>query len=143
MAINPEINLYCDSEDINTINNSVSLDNILEGDVGINYEPIVIEFSDTINEGIYSCGLDFLSNEDSYIFYRKSFELEFEVEEMGIIFGDVNQDTTVDVLDAIICLGIILDNIIPNEYEQIACDINLDGEINVQDVIYMVNLILD
>ena len=82
-------------------------------------------------------------NEDSYIFYRKSFELEFEVEEMGILLGDVNQDTTVDVLDAIICLGIILDNIIPNEYEQIACDINLDGEINVQDVIYMVNLILD
>ena len=61
---------------------------------------------------------------------------------MEILQGDINQDETVDVLDVIMCVAIILENITPNEYENMASDMNLDGDINVQDVIYLVNLIL-
>lgn len=141
-ATNPEINFYCDSEDIEIINGSIQLDNILGGDAGINFEPIIMTFSASISADTYNCNLDFLSNHDSYIYYSKSFDLEFEVEEMEILLGDINQDETVDVLDVIMCVAIILENITPNEYENMASDMNLDGDINVQDVIYLVNLIL-
>ena len=57
----------------------------------------------------------------------------------NLIYGDLNNDETINVLDIIIMVNIIL-NI--NE-SQDSADLNLDGFINVLDVIQLVNLILE
>ena len=62
--------------------------------------------------------------------------------ENAILLGDINNDTTIDVLDIIICMGIILENIIPNEYEEAAANINTDNDINIQDIILIIEQIL-
>jgi len=56
-----------------------------------------------------------------------------------VAFGDINQDTNLNVLDIVSVVDIILNG---TEYNIIA-DINLDGEINIVDVVLLVNNILD
>ena len=51
--------------------------------------------------------------------------------------GDLNDDSTIDVLDIVALINLILNN----EY-QISGDINSDGNINVLDVVQLVNIIL-
>ena len=58
------------------------------------------------------------------------------------ILGDVNNDNTVDVLDIIFTINIILNNYTPNESEIWAADINHDDSINIQDIILIIQLIL-
>ena len=59
------------------------------------------------------------------------------------LLGDLNQDTSIDILDVIITVNIILEVISPNGYENIASDLNTDDIINIQDLILLINLILD
>ena len=54
------------------------------------------------------------------------------------IFGDLNNDGSINVLDIILIVNIILN---VNESQELA-DLNADGFINVLDVIQLVNLIL-
>ncbi len=56
--------------------------------------------------------------------------------------GDVNADDSIDVLDVVQVVGIILETIIPTDMEFCAADFNEDGEINVVDVVLIVNEIL-
>ena len=58
------------------------------------------------------------------------------------IWKDVNNDNTVDVLDIIFTINIILNNYTPNESEMWAADINHDDYINIQDIILIIQLIL-
>ena len=58
------------------------------------------------------------------------------------IIGDVNSDNTVDVLDIIFTINIILNNYTPNESEMWAADITHDDYINIQDIILIIQLIL-
>ena len=46
------------------------------------------------------------------------------------------------ILDVIVCISIIMELLEPTTYEELASDMNQDGDINVQDVILLVNLIL-
>ena len=57
--------------------------------------------------------------------------------------GDINLDSTVDVLDIIIAINIILNEYSPNEIEILIADMNHDGNINIQDVILLIQLILN
>ena len=57
--------------------------------------------------------------------------------------GDVNQDSSLDVLDVVTIVGFILGNTSPSESEAIISDINEDGNVDVLDVIILVNLILN
>ena len=142
-AINPTISMNCDSDNINIINNIINLDNIESGEAGINFEPIIIEFSSNINPGAYLCNIEFTSNVDSYIHYDQSLPIEFEVIEMPILLGDVNEDSIIDILDVILCVNIITELIEPTLYQELASDINEDDDINIQDIILMVGLILN
>ena len=54
------------------------------------------------------------------------------------ITGDINSDNTVNVLDVVILVSIILGN----GEETLNSDVNLDGTINVLDVVTLINLIL-
>jgi len=54
------------------------------------------------------------------------------------ILGDINSDNTVNVLDVVILVSIILGN----SEETPNADVNLDGMINVLDVVTLINIIL-
>ena len=106
-ATNPEINLSCLSDDINIINDTMPIENIPSDEAMVNFEPIIIEFSGNINPGETECLLNFTSNQDSYIKYETSFPVTFNISETQILLGDLNQDTSIDILDVIITVNII------------------------------------
>ena len=142
-AINPTISMDCNSNDINILNGIMNLDNIESGEAGINFEPIIVEFDANINPDTYLCNIEFRSNTNSYIEYTESLPIEFEVIEIPILLGDINQDNVIDILDVIMCVNIITELLTPTIYQELASDINEDGNINVQDIILIVSLILN
>ena len=59
------------------------------------------------------------------------------------IFGDINNDGSVDVLDIVRMVNIIIGNDpVPTPSELLASDLNNDDDINVLDVVILVNIIL-
>ena len=60
-------------------------------------------------------------------------------EDMQFIPGDANQDFTINVLDVIMIVNLILEE---NEYNELA-DLNNDGVNNIQDIIILVQIILN
>ena len=67
------------------------------------------------------------------------FLIEYIDSGTGII-GDVNNDESVDVLDIVIVVNMIVGSESPN---YATADFNLDGQINVQDVILLINIVLN
>ncbi len=57
--------------------------------------------------------------------------------------GDVNQDNSVDVLDIVKIIFIILELIEFDDLALCTSDYNQDGEVNIQDVILIANQIVD
>jgi glucose/arabinose dehydrogenase len=55
-------------------------------------------------------------------------------------FGDLNDDSTINVLDIIILVNHILN---PATIELDGSDINDDGEVNILDIVHLVNIILN
>ena len=66
-------------------------------------------------------------------------ELSFNVIANNSLLGDINQDGSVNVLDIVSLINIILDETPSNE----SSDINEDGTINVLDIVLLVNIILE
>lgn len=58
------------------------------------------------------------------------------------MLGDVNQDTVIDVLDIFWTVAIIIGSMDVGEYELWAADFDHNGEINISDINWMVNVIL-
>jgi hypothetical protein len=56
-----------------------------------------------------------------------------------IVLGDVNFDNSIDILDIVMMVNMILGTEISNT----AGDVNEDGEINIMDVILTINIILE
>ena len=58
--------------------------------------------------------------------------------------GDLNDDSSLDVLDVVLLVNIILGlNSEPTDFELFISDLNNDTLINVQDVILLINSILN
>ena len=72
-------------------------------------------------------------------------EMEFIMNSIsnGIILGDINFDNLINVQDIILLVGIILDNIQPNNFQVYAANINGDTEIDIIDIVQLVNIILN
>lgn len=66
-----------------------------------------------------------------------------EVELYNAILGDINFDTSVDVLDVVLQVNGILQPGSLTSAQQSAADVNGDGVLNVIDVVLLVNIILD
>ena len=60
----------------------------------------------------------------------------------GIIPGDVNLDGTVNVQDIIMVVGIIMGNLLPDDFQLYAADINQDSVVDVLDIISMTATIM-
>ena len=144
IALSPSASLSCDSPYISITNSNIALDNIGPGDAGINdINPIIIEFPLSLDEGDYECNLLISSNQNDYIGYNINFLVSFNVQEVFIMLGDVNADESIDVLDVVIAVNIIIEEYSPSDYEINAADMNQDGSVNVQDVILLINEIIN
>ena len=58
------------------------------------------------------------------------------------LFGDVNLDNSVDVLDVVITVNIILGDTEPSNDQFNAADINNDGTVTVLDIVLLVDIVL-
>ena len=65
-------------------------------------------------------------------------EDEFEVE----LYGDVNLDGMLNVLDVVEIVGFVLNTTTPTEEQYLTGDMNQDGILNILDVIALVSEIL-
>ena len=61
----------------------------------------------------------------------------------GILTGDINQDETLDILDAVMDIGYIIDEISLSQTEIIIADMNYDINLDVLDVVSLVEIILN
>ena len=92
---------------------------------------------------------DFIIDQDGVIQYANN-EIDFEwmiyvIEELinqDIIIGDINFDASIDILDVVLIVNIILGIFDPSESQSIAADLNFDGVINILDIVQIVNNIL-
>ena len=57
--------------------------------------------------------------------------------------GNINQDEIIDILDVMYGMNLILGYIPFSNYETWASDVDGDGESDVQDIIYLVQLIIN
>ena len=67
------------------------------------------------------------------------FLIEYIVQNSNIA-GDINNDETVDVLDAVLVINMILGT---EPFNYATADLNSDSNINVQDIILLINIILN
>ena len=71
---------------------------------------------------------------------QDSFDIIFSIIENGYnIFGDINSDGDVDILDVVMLIDYILNHLSEDLY---MADLNEDGEVNVLDVVLLVSSIL-
>ncbi len=61
----------------------------------------------------------------------------------AIGLGDINDDSSIDVLDVVAIVNIIMGYLNPTPSQIWASDLNNDNQINIQDVILLVSMILD
>ena len=59
-----------------------------------------------------------------------------------LLMGDINFDQSIDILDIVLCVNIVLGSSIPSQDQISAADLNDDNFINVLDIILLVNIIL-
>ena len=58
------------------------------------------------------------------------------------VLGDVNSDGSIDILDIVLMVNIILSVLEPTDLQLQASDLNVDGVINILDIVQIVNIIL-
>ena len=57
--------------------------------------------------------------------------------------GDINLDGSINILDIVILINLILDFQTPTDSEFMISDINNDGILNILDIVQLINIILD
>ena len=93
---------------------------------------------------------DFIIDQDGIIQYANN-EIDFEwmlyvIDELlgyDYMLGDINFDSSIDILDIVLIVNIILDVFNPSELQMSASDLNQDQMVNILDIVQVVNIILD
>tara|TARA_B100001029_G_scaffold42673_1_gene33351 strand:+ start:599 stop:1498 length:900 start_codon:yes stop_codon:yes gene_type:complete len=151
--------LNSDSSDfyVNNISNGIALEN--EFTINTNDLGLILGFSLTGNS--IPIGQNLLTT----ISYTGGFNSEICIEDLVISsyeigelnassdeciylnqiqqIGDCNMDGLLNIIDIVILVNVIIDNLIPSEYQIISCDLNHDGNINIVDIVLIINEILD
>jgi hypothetical protein len=103
--------------------------------------PFISSISDVAFEGFNSAYWNNLNQENEIIYVDISwgyYNMSFVFED----FTDVNMDGVWDVTDIVLTIQNILGQIIFNSTQTENADLNDDGNVNILDIIFMVNLIL-
>ena len=158
-----ESNISCDigsRKGVSPVNNVNASDGVFSDYVYITWTPsdnadLYKVYRDGIWLGITDANL---SPEYSDYFIDYEFEHEYCIESINDCgasdwicdigygaagLGDINNDTSIDVLDVVLLVNIILGYSEPTDNQFWTSDINSDNQINVQDVILLVSIILD
>ncbi len=85
--------------------------------------------------GVYS---RIWTRKDWFFGYIGEPEEDFQVE----LYGDVNFDGTLNILDVVTIVGFVLNNPAPTEEELLTGDMNQDGILNILDVISLVGEVI-
>jgi hypothetical protein len=111
--------------------------NYEEGELTIApYESINLSFSSSSGDVTSTIiGLNIWPTHHSY----SAKELQFSVSADSSILGDINDDGSIDVIDVVLMVNMILGN---DNLDLSVSDLNNDGELNVVDIVILVNLIL-
>ena len=116
--------------------NDINEESIPSGQVAV-YSVEVI--SANLGYGMYSSNIIIESNADDIII-----PVSMNVGDTdNILYGDVNQDGIIDILDIVRQIAIIMGDVIPTSYEQLAADINQDETIDILDVVLAVGIIIN
>ena len=121
----------------------IDFGDIASGDAGLNeIFPFTAYFGSNTPEGDIEFSLNISSNEYDYVIYETSIPLTYSVFDSPIMFGDLNQDGVLNILDVVSEVNIIIGLVNPSPYQIEAGDMNADGTINIQDIILLVNAIM-
>jgi len=126
------------------INGSAGFSDMPPGEAAIN-EVSAFEFEllPDIPEGQLSLLLTVTSNENAWVRYQSEFTIDIMVEASAQLAGDLNNDGSLDVLDIVTMVGIIIGDIAPSPFQQSIGDMNGDSLIDVLDVVMLVNQIVN
>ncbi len=85
----------------------------------------------------------FIISADEYVtgdgFYFDDFTIQGY---LNYVPGDVVADGELNIIDILTIVDLILSNVTLNEYQQLRCDVNLDGLVNMDDVLVLVEKII-
>ncbi|MDC0145604.1 dockerin type I domain-containing protein [bacterium] len=59
------------------------------------------------------------------------------------LLGDINNDTTLNILDVVTLVNFVLNTVQPEECQSETSDLNQDGGLNILDIVQLVNIILN
>ena len=142
LATNLEATLSSTNSYVNIINSTSNYGNIGSGEAMIS-EPYIIEFDTETPSGDIEFNFSITSNENGYVKYKKDILINYFVEEIPILLGDLNADNVLSILDIVLLVSIVLGNDSPTDFQLISGDLNEDNIINILDVISLVNIIID
>ncbi len=113
------------------------------------YDPNNFNFTLSQESPCIDTGIDLLTLNDQTIIDMESSEYSGNMPDMGyfehssIVYGDVNMDSIINVIDIVLMVNIILDQNTSDIFSLHAADMNQDNIINILDIIELLNLILD
>ena len=112
------------------------------------YDPNNFNFTLSQESPCIDTGIDFLTLNDQTIIDMESSEYSGIMPDMGyfehssIVYGDVNMDSIINVIDIVLMANIILNQNTSDIFSLDAADMNQDSIINILDIIELLNLIL-
>ncbi len=89
--------------------------------------------------GDYTVTLTVTNNQESSTFTKENYVSVSG----GLAYGDLNDDATVNIIDILIMVEIIMEEIIPTNTQIEAGDMNNSGIIDIIDIVLVVNQILE
>ena len=141
-ANNISVNMNSMSDNINIINGVSNFPNINSDEAAINESiPFILNLDSDFEQDSLILNFNIQSNENDNLFYENDISLSFPVF-YDSIFGDLNNDNNVNILDVMIVINLILDNINPNDSD-INADLNDDNTFDILDIVVLLNLIIE
>ena len=142
-AINVEGVLETSSNNVNIINEFSLFPDIESGDAVLNESgPFIINLNNNFNQDSLLLNINISSNEYNDIFYKKEITISFPVF-YDSLYGDLNSDNNIDVLDVMALINLILENIDPLESGLASADLNSDNVFDILDIIILVSIIIN
>ena len=136
--------LLCDTEATESLKNDVSFDgeecyyNASDTDpCGLEYQPQIDNFMSYTH---LECGTAFTEQQVNLMYYN--IKNNTVVSKTVVLEGDLNDDSQINVLDAIAIVNIILSSDQLSDFDFWMGDVNNDQVINVLDIVELINLIL-